>query len=105
MAKMVHGESQSAEIAFGNMIRYAQESGGDAVCRAIINCNMGETGFDIEAAKREEEGIGINERRDISVHAQTVVRLLQAKTSQREKITLNMLVKEWRTKPENALPW
>ena len=98
---MVHGESQSAEIAFGNMVHYAQASGSDAVCRAIINTNMGERGYDVSAAKLEEEKLGLLERRDVGKHALTMVRILQEKNRQ----TLPQIVKEWRTKPENALQW
>ena len=105
MAKMVHGESKSAEISFGNMVRYAQASGSDAVCRAIINHQMGETGYDVSAATREEEKAGLCERRNIGRHALTVLKIIQEKNREREKMTLNKIVKEWRTKPENALPW
>jgi len=104
MAKMVFSDRNSnSEVAFGNMIRYAQESGGDAVCRAIINSSMGEAGYDIETAKQMEEQMGLHDQRDVGRHAQTVVRLLEAKIAQRQKMTLSKLVTEWRKKdPE---PW
>ena len=98
---MVHGESQSAEIAFNNMVCYAQAGGSDAVCRAIINTNMGEQGYDVSAATLEEERLGLIERRNIDKHAQTVVKILQEKS----RLTLPQIVKEWRAKPENALKW
>lgn len=43
------------------------------------------------------------ERREIGKHAQTVAKILQEKTNQGDNVPLSTLVKEWRTKPANAL--
>jgi hypothetical protein len=54
--------------------------------------------------QKQNDGIA-TEPRDVGKHAQTLVRLVQQKTHQGEDLTLPMLVKEWRMKPENAAQW
>lgn len=104
MIKMVHGDSRGAMPAFWQMVRYAQESGGDAVCRAIILAALGEQDIvDIKTARQQGENSAFCERRDVGPHAKTVTQLLQTKISYGEKVTLNMLVKDWRAKA--PLPW
>jgi hypothetical protein len=103
MIRMVHGES--GETLFWNMVRYAQESGNDAVCKAIILRCLGELGDDqYKAVLSANEGT-CTDRRDIGMHAKTVVALLQIKLSSGEDMTLSKLVKEWRSKPDKAVPW
>jgi hypothetical protein len=43
------------------------------------------------------------EPKDVTSHAQTLLQLLYLK--QDENVTLAMLVKEWRTKPDIAPEW
>lgn len=107
MAKMVHGESQGSVEAFWQMTRYAQATGADTLCRTIILSALGEASLNEDSAREREtqDGTSISDRRDVGKHAKTATRLLQHKISQGERVTLNMLVKEWRTKPENAARW
>jgi hypothetical protein len=103
MLKMVHGSA--GYQLFWPMVRYAQASGNDAVCRAIILNHLGEPGA-ANATEVQKLNDGITtEPRDVGNHAQTVVRLLQLKVQQGEDLTLSMLVKEWRMKPDNAPQW
>jgi len=105
MIKMVHNESQGAKEAFYQMIRYAQKCGGNSVCRAIVLTALGESGFDAKAAEQEEQkdDNATWERRDVTKHAITVTKLLQMKVNKGEKVTINMLVKDWRAK--KPMPW
>lgn len=93
MIKMVHGDAKGSTDAVWQMVRYAQEHGGDAICRSIILAALGEEQLSIETARAREqkEGNPTWERRDVGKHAQTVVQLLQHNEGQ--KMTLNMLVK------------
>jgi hypothetical protein len=100
---MVHGTAGSQ--LFWPMVRYAQASGNDAVCRAIILNHLGEPGA-VNATEVQKQNDGITtEPRDVGRHAQCVVRLLQLKVQEGEDLTLSMLVKEWRMKPDNAPQW
>jgi len=103
MIKMVHG-SPGYQL-FWPMVRYAQASGTDAVCRSIILNHLGEPNApNASEVQKQNDGIA-TEPRDVGKHAQTLVRLVQQKTHQGEDLTLPMLVKEWRMKPENAAQW
>lgn len=102
MLKMVHGSS-SEHLALP-MIRYAQESGNDAVCKAIILTHLSEPNApDILQVQNEHEG-ATTVPRDVGKHAQAAVRLLDAHLSEGDNMTMNMLVKEWRTTAESAPP-
>ncbi len=103
MIRMVHGES--SEGLYWNMVRYAQESGNDAVCKAIILRALGELPDDqYKMILSQNEG-ACSDRRDVGMHAKTVVALLQFKLNAGDDMTLAKLVKEWRTKPDKPAPW
>lgn len=103
MIKMVHGTS--GYQLFWPMVRYAQASGNDAICRSIVLNHLGEPGVPVASeVQKQNDGI-TTEPRDVGRHAQTLVRLLELKTQQGEDLTLPMLVKEWRMKPDKAAPW
>jgi hypothetical protein len=100
MLKMVHGTC--SEQLLWPMVRFAQQSGNDAVCRAILMKHLGEPNTpNVLEVCRENDGTTTN-RRDVGKHAQTVVRLLGLSG---DKMTPAMLVKEWRAKPDNAPQW
>jgi hypothetical protein len=103
MIKMTHGSS--SENLFLPMVRYAQASGNDAVCRAIILKHLGEPNAPEVADVLQQNGESTTERRDVGRHAQTVTRLLQLKIQQGEDLTMVMLVKQWRAKPDSAPQW
>ena len=90
MLKMVHSDAGSSKQPFWQMVRYAQECGGDAVCRGTLLAALGEEQFNIESARQkdQEEGNATWERRDVGSHAQTVTRLLHYQAG--GKITTNM---------------
>jgi len=99
---MVHGSS-SENLALP-MIRYGQESGNDAVCKAIILTHLGEPNApDFLRLRKEHEGVTTIPR-DVGKHAQAVVRLLDEHLSQGDNMTMAMLVKEWRTTSDDAPP-
>ena len=103
MLKMVHGSS--AEKLLWPMVRYAQQSGNDAVCRAIIMTHLGEPNSpDVMEICRQNAGI-TTDKRDVGLHAQTAVRLLIKRLGEGDKITQAMLIKDWRAKPTNAVEW
>jgi hypothetical protein len=87
------------------MIRYAQAAGTEEVCRAIILTCMGEPRPPsiVDAEQRAEQVV--TTRRELGRHAQVAVRIVEAKVQQGENVTMSMLVKEWRTKPDRALDW
>ena len=102
MIKLVHGSS--AEPILWPMIRYAQASGNDAVCKAIILSSLSEPNCqDPKLVQQQYDGIA-TEPRDVGFHAQTVTQLLIDFDERGDLLTLNMLVKEWRKKPGNAAP-
>jgi hypothetical protein len=96
MICMIHGES--GEQIFWQMARYAQASGNDDVCKAIILSSLGEPGAanpqDVERANLGST----TEEQDVGKHAQTVTKLLQYKINCGEDLTIPQLVKEWRSK-------
>ena len=104
MIRMTHGES--SELLFWKMVRYAQAFGNDEVCRAIILNSLGEpNSMDPTEATLSNDG-QTTDNREVGSHAQTVLKLLRIKTFEEGlKLTLAMLVKEWRMKPENAMQW
>lgn len=93
MIRMVHG--QSSERMYWTMVRYAQEFGNDEVCRAIVLKTLGEPNApDANAAiARNTDTV---ESREVTKHAITALQLLRLKTNEGLKMTLSMLVKEWR---------
>ena len=93
MLKMIHGEAGPGKPAFWQMVRYAQECGGDAICRGTILAALGEEKFSAEVARQrdQEDGNATWVRRDIGKHAKTVTQLLHHHQGQR--MTMNMLVK------------
>jgi len=103
MIKMVHGSS--SERILWPMVRYAQASGNDSVCKAIILKNLAEPNCpDVTEVQRANDGI-TTDPRDVGKHAKTVTQLLYERSQDGDLLTLPMLVKEWRTKPDNASPW
>lgn len=102
MIKMVHEDSNWR--VFWNMVGYAQAFGNDAVCRAQILCCLGEPNSpnikQVEEQNRENVVV-----RDVVDHVKTVLTLLQLKTTEGLNMTINMLVKEWRSKPNSAPQW
>lgn len=101
--KMVHGTC-SGDLLYP-MVRYAQQAGNDAVCRAILLKHLGEEGaLDPAEVIRRHEGI-TTERRDVGRHAVTVLKILQAKNTEGEPMALTKLVTEWRAKGKKALQW
>lgn len=88
--------------SFWPMTRYGQAHGNDAVCRAILMAKLGEPNSpDPAEVHRQNEGFTTT-CRDVSEHVRTLLKLMQAKAN--EKLTLSMLVKEWRSKPA-TLQW
>lgn len=104
MLKMVHGTK--GEALLWPMVRYAQASSHDAVCRAILMTHLGEPVVDnMENLLQQYDGT-YTERRDVGRHCQTVAKLLALKVhDQGEKITMSMLVKEWRSKSKGSPKW
>lgn len=103
MLKMVHGSNDEKNLL--PMVRYAQCSGNDAVCKAIILKHLGEPDCpDVRTVVRENEGT-TTVSRDIGVHARTLVQLLDVRTQEGRDMTLNMLVKDWRSTSSSAPQW
>ena len=103
MLKMVHGSA--SENLLWPMVRYAQQSGNDEVCRTIIMKHLGEPNCpDPLEVSRRNSGI-TTERRDVGKHAKTAVQVLYTRLNEGNDMTLSMLVKEWRAKGEKALQW
>jgi hypothetical protein len=100
---MVHGTS--SEHLLWPMIRYAQESGNDPVCKAIILKHLGEPNApDVLEVVSQNEDI-VTTRRDVGSHAKTVVQLVQHQLQDGKDVTMVMLVKEWRATGAAAAPW
>ena len=103
MLKMVHGSS--SEHLVWSMVRYAQQSGNDAICKAILLAHLGEPNApDVTQVVSENEGT-VTGRRDVGKHAKTVVELLHLRTLQEVNVTLTMLVKDWRNTGAGAEQW
>jgi ATP-dependent DNA helicase Q1 len=101
MIKMTHGES--SETLFWNIVRYAQQFGNDKICRAILLKHLGEPNQNIPQALATAAEDTQTEPKDVTSHVQTLLQLLYLKQDQ--NVTLAMLVKEWRTKPDIAPEW
>lgn len=101
MLSMVHGE-QSSQLTW-TMIKYAQHFGSDAVCRAILLQNLGEPNHDMEAVLKEWQSDTTVLPRDVMSHSKTVLQLLFS--LQHDRVTMPMLVKEWRSTKETAAEW
>lgn len=80
------------------MVRYAQANGNDAICKSIILSKLGEPNIQPVAEVDVANASITTDDRDVGRHAQTVTQLLQQKMNENEKLTLPMLVKEWRVK-------
>ena len=83
-------------------VEYAQTFGSDAICRALILSNLGEPSApDPKQVIREDpcENVDI---RDVVNHAITALQLVRLKSLEGD-FTMNMIVKEWRSK--NAPEW
>lgn len=103
MLKMVHGTS--SEHLVWPMVRYAQQSGNDAICKAVLLTHLGEPNTpDVMQVVSENEGI-VTERRDVGKHAKTVVELLHLRVQQDANVTMAMLVKDWRNTGAGAEQW
>jgi hypothetical protein len=103
MLKMVHGTS--SEHLLWPMVRYAQQSGNDAICKAILLTHLGEPNApDVMKVVSENEEL-VTQRRDVGKHAKTVVELLYLRESQGENVTMSMLVKDWRSTGAAAEKW
>jgi hypothetical protein len=93
---MVHGSAN--EDLLLPMVRYAQESGNDAICKAIMLTHLGEPDCpNIQEVKANNANETTYER-DVGVHAQILVKLLDLRLRQGSNITPTMLAKDWRTK-------
>lgn len=103
MLKMVHGTS--SEHLLLPMIRYAQQSGNDAICKAIMLTHLGEPNVpEVMQVVKENEGIATTQR-DVGMHAQTLVKLLSLRLREGRDMTMAMLVKDWRATGAAAASW
>lgn len=103
MLKMVHGTS--SEHLVWPMVRYAQQSGNDAICKAILLTHLGEPGApDVMKLVHETDGI-TTQPRDVGMHAKTLIELLHLREQQEANVTMAMLVKDWRNTGAGAEPW
>ncbi|CAJ1966492.1 unnamed protein product [Cylindrotheca closterium] len=108
LIKMINGER--TETLFNGMIRYGQRFGNDTICRMTILESLGETGeSDFSGTLKRYDTSGTHETislegsgvlKDITAHAKTLLQLLFLK--QDDKLTMPMLLKEWRAKPDGA---
>lgn len=92
------GMIEGKEGGFWPMVRYAQANGNDAICKSIILSKLGEPNIQPVAEVDVANASITTDDRDVGRHAQTVTQLLQQKMNENEKLTLPMLVKEWRVK-------
>jgi superfamily II DNA helicase RecQ len=98
MIRMIHQDSNSDQ--FIKMVKYAQQFGDEDACRALILRTMGEPNVELEQHKGLSD---LMEIRDVTAHAVTVLKLLRLR--QTDNMTMPMLIKEWRQKPETAPQW
>jgi ATP-dependent DNA helicase Q1 len=107
MLRLLQSEGPSAKAPFLQMVRYAQESGGDIVCRSIILAALGEPTLEIAEARRleQEGGTSSAERREVGSHCKTVAQLLKLKINQGENVSMSSLIQDWRAKADKAPPW
>ncbi|GAX11626.1 ATP-dependent DNA helicase Q1 [Fistulifera solaris] len=103
MLKMVHGSS--GEELVWPMIRYGQMNGNDAVCRATLMTHLGEPdpGSSLQEICLRNDGI-TSERREVGKHAKTLLQILHHRQQEGDSVTPAMLLKDWRSRRENALP-
>lgn len=70
------------------MVRYAQASGNDAVCKAIMLDNLGEPNApNPTQVQRENDGV-TTETRNVGTHGQTVTRILHEKCQAGDDLTM-----------------
>lgn len=108
MIKMIHGER--SESLFNGMVRYGQRFGNDTICRMTILESLGESGennfsgtlrgYDISATNGTISLEDCGTLKDVTAHAKTVLQLLFL--TQDDNLTMLMLLKEWRAKPDGA---
>lgn len=104
MIKMIHGES--TEALFKSMARYGQRFGSDPICRATILQSLGEADAQnyAQMLKRYDtthnDNDGSASLKDVSAHAKTLLQLLFLR--QDDNVTMAMLLKDWRAKPDGA---
>lgn len=110
MIKMIHGER--SESLFNSMIRYGQRFGNDTICRMTLLESLGETGESdytgiLEQYDRSDSNASISfgleecgTLKDVTAHAKTLLQLLYLKEG--DNLTMPMLLKEWRAKPDGA---
>lgn len=107
MIKMIHGEK--SESMFSHMIRYGQRFGNDTICRMTILESLGEAGennfsgtlkqYDVsDTSSTNLEDCG--SLKDVTAHAKTLLQLLFL--MEHDNLTMPMLLKEWRAKPDGA---
>jgi hypothetical protein len=105
MLKMVHGTI--SEQLVWPMVHYAQESGNDLICEAILMKYLDEPNTpNVMQVISENEGIS-TKRRDVGKHTKTVIELLHLMVQQdgNTGTTMAMLVKNWRRTRARAEQW
>jgi hypothetical protein len=102
--KMVHA-SKEAERMLVSMIRYGQQCGNDAVCKAIILNNLGEPDRPNLDQVMRDNADTTTLSRDVGWHAQTLLKLLLLRTQEGTRMTMAMLVRDWRASPSTAEQW
>lgn len=103
MMKMVH--STSTEGLLWPMVRYAQQSGNDKVCRTIILKHLGEPNCPDPLEVSQQNSGKTTERREVGKHAKTALQVLQIRLNEGQDITPAMLLKDWRAIGDKALQW
>lgn len=97
MRTLVHSTNRGEENLFP-MVRYGQAAGNDAVCKSILLDNLGEPGApNPTQVQAENDGI-TTETKDVGIHGQVVVRLVQDAMFESTEVTLPMIIKRWRSK-------
>jgi hypothetical protein len=97
---MVHGTA--SERLLLPMVRYAQASGNDTLCKAIMLKHLGEPNCPNVREVEEENESCTTYRRDVGAHAKIVVQLLNLRILEGNNVTAAMLVKDWRTVGANT---
>lgn len=108
MIKMIHGER--SESLFNIMIRYGQRFGNDTICRMTMLESLGETGESDYAGTLQQYDLSdtittcsledCGSLKDVTAHAKTLLQLLFLMED--DNLTMPMLLKEWRAKPDGA---
>ena len=97
MRTLVH-ETHRGEENLIPMIRYAQASGNDAVCKAILMDHLGEpNALNPMQVQKDNDG-HTTTIRDVGRHGQIAARLVQDAMEEGREVTLAMVVKQWRSK-------